>query len=89
MKAIERAPRQQQAIDKEIKKAHSFLRSMRIKTAMKRDKLRSLSRAIDEDDIEENVTATLQAHQQACNAFESHKDITLLYDQRAKSLIMR
>ena len=38
---------------------------------------------IEEDDIEENVAATMQAHSSACNAFESHKEITMLYDQAA------
>ena len=86
MKAIERAPRQQQAIDKELKKALSFLRSMRSKQ-IRANKLKSAPiyepKPIEEDDIQENVAATMQSHASACNAFESHKEITMLYDQAA------
>jgi mannose-1-phosphate guanylyltransferase len=86
MKTKQRAPRQQQAIEKEMKKAHSYFTSMRIylNSAMKMRKAPIYEPApLDEDDIEENVAATMQAHQQACNAFESHKEITMLYDQAA------
>lgn len=86
MKAIERAPRQQQAIDKEIKKAHNYFRSLRIQQshAMKMRKAPIFEPSpIEEDDLEEDIAITMQAYNQACNAFESHKDITLLYDQCA------
>lgn len=42
---------------------------------------------IEEDDIQENVAATMQAHASACNAFESHKEITMLYDQAASEML--
>lgn len=86
MKAIERAPRQQQAIDKELKKAMSYFTALRVqqRASMKMRKAPIYEpQPIEEDDIQENVAATMQAHASACNAFESHKEITMLYDQAA------
>ena len=86
MKAIERAPRQQQAIDKELKKARDYFtrtkRNQSIANKMRSKRIYE-PQPIEEDDIEDNVAATMQAHSQACNAFESHKEITMLYDQCA------
>ena len=86
MKTKQRAPRQQQAIERETKKAYSYLKSMRIQLSVansQRKKPIFEPAPLDEDDIEENVAATMQSHQQACNAFESHKEMTMLYDQAA------
>ena len=86
MKTTERAPRQQQAIDKELKKAMTYLAKLTREQSIA-DKMRNKRiyepDPIEEDDIEENVAATMQAHSSACNAFESHKEITMLYDQCA------
>jgi len=86
MKAIERAPRQQQAIDRELKKAYSYLTKLKREQSIA-DKMRNKRiyepQPIEEDDIQENVAATMQAHASACNAFESHKEMTMLYDQAA------
>ena len=86
MNRKDRAPRQNQAIDKELKKAKSYFTAMRVqqRAAMKMRKAPIYQpQPISEDDIEENVAATMQAHSSACNAFESHKEITMLYDQAA------
>lgn len=86
MKIKDRAPRQQQAIERELKKAHSYFTSMRVqqRAAMKMRKAPIHEpKPLEEDDIEENVAATMQAHASACNAFETHKEVTMLYDQAA------
>jgi hypothetical protein len=90
MKAIERAPRQQQAIDKELKKARDYFtrtkRNQSIANKMRSKRIYE-PQPIEEDDIKENVAATMQAHASACNAFESHKEITMLYDQSASEML--
>lgn len=90
MKAIERAPRQQQAIDKELKKARDYFtrtkRNQSIANKMRSKRIYE-PQPIEEDDIQENVAATMQAHASACNAFESHKEITMLYDQSASEML--
>jgi hypothetical protein len=86
MNRKDRAPRQNQAIDKELKKAKSYFSRAKRNQSIA-DKMRNKRiyepKPINEDDIEENVAATMQAHSSACNAFESHKEITMLYDQAA------
>ena len=86
MKIKDRAPRQQQAIERELKKAKTYFTKLRREQDIA-NKMRSKRiyepTPVEEDDIEENVAATMQAHQSACNAFESHKEITMLYDQAA------
>ena len=86
MNRKDRAPRQNQAIDKELKKAKSYFsrakRNQNIADKMRNKRIYE-PKPINEDDIEENVAATMQAHSSACNAFESHKEITMLYDQAA------
>lgn len=86
MKIKDRAPRQQQAIERELKKAKTYLTKMRreqdIANKMRHKRIYEPT-PVEEDDIQENVAATMQAHASACNAFESHKEITMLYDQAA------
>ena len=86
MKIKDRAPRQQQAIERELKKAKTYMTKLRRELDIA-NKMRSKRiyepKPVEEDDIEENVAATMQAHQSACNAFESHKEMTMLYDQAA------
>ena len=86
MKIKDRAPRQQQAIERELKKAYNYFQSLRRQQSFAnslRKKPIYEPTPVEEDDIEENVAATMQAHQSACNAFETHKEITMLYDQAA------
>ena len=90
MNRKDRAPRQNQAIDKELKKAKSYFSRAKRNQSIA-DKMRNKRiyepKPINEDDIEENVAATMQAHSSACNAFESHKEITMLYDQAASEML--
>ena len=90
MKIKDRAPRQQQAIERELKKAHNYIvrakRNQTIADNMRSKRIYEPS-PLEEDDIQENVAATMQAHASACNAFESHKEITMLYDQNASEML--
>ena len=84
MKRSERAPRQNQAIDKEIKKAHNYFKSLRIQQfkAMKMRKVAIFEPAeLEEEELNDDFA--FKQHASACNALESHKEITMLYDQCA------
>ena len=84
MKIKDRAPRQQQAIERELRKASSYFKKMRIQTAVatnQRKKPIYEPAPLDEDDLNDDFV--FKQHQQANNAFESHKEITMLYDQAA------
>lgn len=84
MKIKDRAPRQQQAIERELKKAHSYFKSMRIQLSVaksQRNKTIYEPSALTDEELDD--TLAVEQYQQANSAFESHKDITMLYDQCA------
>jgi hypothetical protein len=84
MNRKDRAPRQNQAIDKEIKKAFSYFKSMRIQlsvAASQRKKAIFEPKDLEEEEMNDDFAC--KQHASACNAFESHKEITMLYDQCA------
>jgi hypothetical protein len=84
MKTKDRAPRQQQAIDKELKKAKSYFQRARIEHSVAcSQRKKPIHQPDDLTEDELNDDFAFKQYQQANNAFESHKEITMLYDQAA------